>query len=131
MNAANRIKAAEQLMYSFVQVRTEGELPYTWLLAQLTEDEFRNTLIKWRNTAIRLKQLRLLADTSVAERQDRLVADTYGTWRERYKDRGLKAFEEEVLLRREDALMFSVWDAWKARSKVSFADHSRLPRIGG
>ena len=61
-----------------------------------------------------------------------LLRDTFDHWRSRYRENQLAPIvcfshsvydkadrqEEEVALRREDAVIFTAWDTWKARSKV-------------
>ena len=61
----------------------------------------------------------MAADTSLLQRQDILLGDAFDKWRETYRERGLRELEEEVAMKREDALMFAVWDTWKGKSKVS------------
>lgn len=62
-----------------------------------------------------------------------MLRDTFDHWRSRYRENQLAPIvcsssysvygrtdwqEEEVALRREDAVIFTAWDTWKARSKV-------------
>jgi len=68
-----------------------------------------------------------------------LLRDTFDHWRSRYREDQLSPIvcfsllsfgdeadrqEEEVALRREDAVIFTAWDTWKARSKVCPLIHS-------
>jgi hypothetical protein len=67
------------------------------------------------------------------ERDTLLLKNTFDHWRSRYRENQLSPIvcpsshptndlanrqEEEVALRREDAVIFTAWDTWKARSKV-------------
>ena len=81
-------------------------------------DHLRRALLFWRGHAVRIKRLRLQADRSVVERDDQLLAATFERWRGHRAERRLWQVEQEVALRHEDAIMFSVWDAWKAKSTV-------------
>lgn len=81
-------------------------------------DHLRRALLFWRGHAVRIKRLRLQADRSVVERDDQLLAATFERWRDHRAERRLWQVEQEVALRHEDAIMFSVWDAWKAKSTV-------------
>lgn len=103
-------------MYSHIQVRTEGE---TSSKQELTKDHLKRVLLDWRDKAVRARHLRIQADQSIIDREDQLVVQAFGKWRERVAERRLRDVEAEVALRREDGLMFAVWDTWKVKSTVS------------
>jgi hypothetical protein len=80
-----------------------------------------------------------------------LLRDAFDHWRSRYRENQLAPIvcpsfysvmrqadrqEEEVALRREDAVIFTAWDTWKARSKVCsplisglVANHQKLQAV--
>jgi hypothetical protein len=87
----------------------------------------------WRDEAVQSRERRVALAKAEKERSALLLRDTFDHWRSRYRENQLHPIvspsskstktradvqEEEVALRREDAVIFTAWDTWKARSKV-------------
>jgi hypothetical protein len=88
-----------------------------------TAELARSFLVTWRQKASKARRLRLDAEQSLIERDDRLALAALTKWRDLAKERKLRAVEAEVADRHEDALMFAVWDKWKSKSKVSLCHY--------
>ena len=104
-------------------------------------ESLRLILRTWRHQAVVARQQRLALAQAGKEREVVLLRETFGQWRSRYNDLELSPIvcphwcspapwlwlkadvgqAEEVACRREDAIMFDAWDAWKAKSKVCSA----------
>ncbi|BEI86925.1 hypothetical protein CcaverHIS002_0702710 [Cutaneotrichosporon cavernicola] len=102
-NARKRQTDLEALMESVIDVKREQIL--------------RRSMARWSFRAHLAQDLRHRADFLQAERDQRLLLDTFGTWYDKRRERELRPAEEETRLRHEDALMFSVFDKWVAQSR--------------
>ncbi len=87
------------------------------------EDHLRTIFTAWRIFTRRARERRVLFERLKRERRSKLLSDTFSIWVERKRMRELHAVEEEVSLRHEDVILFTVFDHWKARSKVGPAHH--------
>lgn len=100
-----------------MSLRVDG---YNCQYRGLTRTEhLRSSLLRWHSEALRLRHLRVESERSLIERNDRLLADKFSIWLDRTRERRLLDVENEVATHHEDALMFAIWDKWKARSTVS------------
>jgi hypothetical protein len=92
-------------------------------------EKLRDVLLTWRDRARSTKHRRLLADQSITEQSERSLRNAFDIWRGVMRERQLAGTEAEVVLRREDGLLFSVWDIWTSRSTVGI--HHDTGQVGG
>lgn len=82
----------------------------------LTAEILRRSMARWSLRAHRAHDLRQRAEFLQGEHGRRLLLDAFGTWYDKRRERELRPAEEETQLRHEDALMFSTFDKWTAKS---------------
>ncbi|WVR07735.1 hypothetical protein IAU60_004778 [Kwoniella sp. DSM 27419] len=78
----------------------------------------RRILRVWRYRAKRERRLRLMGDTSVQARDQRLVREAFEVWYERKRGRELAAVEDEVAFLHENVILYGVMDRWKAATEI-------------
>jgi protein SFI1 len=110
------------------------------------EETVRAVLGLWRDRAARKRELRHAEIEAEQKKRGELLRFAWETWRGNVLENRLAPIvsrdscdsdssqllmtqEEEVVMRHEDAILFMVWDKWKARATVSInlspkeADH--------
>lgn len=80
------------------------------------EEQLRSAFRGWRQRADYERNLRQRFELFAAERRERTLSLAMVKWVGLKRERDLRATEEEVALRHEDALMFAVYDRWIART---------------
>lgn len=104
--------------------RWAGELTRTKDLAALldsaldirAEEQLRGAFRAWRLRAEYERDLRHRFECFTNERRERTLSAAMDKWVGLKRERDLRAVEEEVALRHEDALLFAVYDRWIART---------------
>lgn len=92
------------LMESFIDVKRE--------------ESARRAFTTWSFKARKALDLRKRLESFEAQRREVLLAETFAAWHDLKRERQLQEVENEVALRREDSLLFEVFDTWTNRSKL-------------
>ncbi|RXK36991.1 hypothetical protein M231_05755 [Tremella mesenterica] len=103
-----RVQDATDLMHTFMDLKAE--------------DSLRRVLRRWHQVASASQSRRLALEELEQQRETSLLKNALSIWHGKWKESTLREVEEEVVMRHEDAIMFSVWDKWKGRC-------SQLPAV--
>jgi protein SFI1 len=116
--ARKRQTDLEALAESVIDIKRERESPP---VTKLIAETLRRSMTRWSFRTHRAQDLRHRADFLQAEQDQRILIETFGVWYDKRRERELRPAEEETQLRHEDALMFSVFDKWTAKSRYLIA----------
>ncbi|OCF38462.1 hypothetical protein I317_07767 [Kwoniella heveanensis CBS 569] len=94
-------------------------------------ENLRRVFRFWRGRMKRQKRLRAMVESSIVERERRLVQGVFGRWYERKRERELDEIRNEVAFLHENVVLYGVMDRWKAATEILpgiTADSIRLKR---
>ncbi|WRT70280.1 uncharacterized protein IL334_007278 [Kwoniella shivajii] len=81
-------------------------------------ENLRRVVRSWRGKAKREKRLRLTAEASLIEREERLVRSVFDRWYEKKRDTELQDIENEIAFLHENVILYGVMDKWKASTEI-------------